>query len=197
MKIFAFADMHGNLPVMRRIKHMVQHHKPDLIIAAGDFTVFESHIQQVMSWMRSLGAPVYVIPGNHETDEITGMLCKKHGLVFAHKKLFRILGTTFLFHGGGGFASRDREFQALWRKKEKQLQKAQKLVFVTHAPPYGTALDKVYGHVGNRDYREFILKHKNCVLAISGHIHETAGKSQKLGKALIVNPGPAGKVFSV
>ncbi|MBS3097214.1 hypothetical protein J4209_00295 [Candidatus Woesearchaeota archaeon] len=43
--------------------------------------------------------------------------------------------------------------------------------------------------------KTFILKVKPD-LAISGHLHENAGKEDKIGKTKIVNPGPFGKIIN-
>ena len=34
-------------------------------------------------------------------------------------------------------------------------------------------------------------------LVISGHLHETAGKEDKIGKTRLINPGPFGKILDV
>ena len=72
-----------------------------------------------------------------------------------------------------------------------------KVVFVTHQPPYGTKIDKVYGHfAGNKSFTGFI-KETQPILAISGHLHETAGKKDMIGKTLVINPGPKGTLIKL
>jgi Icc-related predicted phosphoesterase len=69
-----------------------------------------------------------------------------------------------------------------------------KTVYVTHSPPYNTALDIVYNgeHVGSRSIRRFIEKY--CPpLTLHGHIHESPSRSGKvfdvIGNTVAVNPG--------
>ena len=70
-------------------------------------------------------------------------------------------------------------------------------ILVTHQPPYKTALDPIYGeHVGSTSIRKFIKEHQPDY-CITGHIHENEGKTDKLGKTIIVNPGPAGKIIEI
>jgi hypothetical protein len=66
-------------------------------------------------------------------------------------------------------------------------------VFVPHAPPARTSLDRTWSglHVGSRAVREFIER-RAPDLVICGHIHEARG-TERLGQTLIVNCGAAGQ----
>ena len=67
-------------------------------------------------------------------------------------------------------------------------------IYVTHSPPYNTALDIIYNgqHVGSRAIRAFIEK-AQPLLTLHGHIHESPSRSNKvfdkLGNTLCINPG--------
>jgi Icc-related predicted phosphoesterase len=68
-------------------------------------------------------------------------------------------------------------------------------LFVCHAPPHATNLDRMKGlsePVGSRAVREFIETHQP-VMTLHGHIHESPRMSgafrQQLGQSLCVNPG--------
>ena len=72
-----------------------------------------------------------------------------------------------------------------------------KVILVTHAPPYQTRLDKIGdSFVGNRSIRNFI-ESNNPMLAISGHFHENSGKDDRIGKTVVINPGPFGKLIRI
>ena len=90
----------------------------------------------------------------------------------------------------------DKEFRdmaKIWNKKLKN----HRVIFITHGPPYKTKLDKLHGsHVGNKDYLYFV-KEFQPALYISGHLHENAGKIDKLGRTICVNPGWEGKVLEI
>lgn len=64
-------------------------------------------------------------------------------------------------------------------------------VGVTHAPPYGTQLDRIWlgGHVGSRAVREIVEKEQPNLL-LCGHVHEAQG-IERLGSTLVVNCGAA------
>ena len=51
-------------------------------------------------------------------------------------------------------------------------------------------------HVGNKDYRKFIER-VNPKLVICGHIHETVGLTDKIGKTKVINPGWEGIVVEL
>jgi Icc-related predicted phosphoesterase len=72
-----------------------------------------------------------------------------------------------------------------------------KIVLITHAPPYRTKQDNVYGgYVGAKNIRWFIRDNK-LDYCFCGHIHENARTKDKIGKTIVVNPGPKGMIFDV
>jgi len=75
--------------------------------------------------------------------------------------------------------------------------KGKKIILVTHAPPYRTNLDNIEGDsCGNKAIRNFIDKVKPD-LVISGHLHENAGKGDKIKNTRLINPGPFGKIIVI
>jgi len=70
----------------------------------------------------------------------------------------------------------------------------QRTIYVMHAPPYGTSLDKLYNGypAGSRAIRRFILDHQPY-LTLHGHIHESPRVSGRytdtIGSTISVNPG--------
>jgi Icc-related predicted phosphoesterase len=82
-----------------------------------------------------------------------------------------------------------RRAEAGW----KEISDARWRLFVPHAPPHGTPLDRTFMglHVGSTAVRKFVeLRQPDAV--ICGHIHEARGITT-LGKSTIINCGPAGK----
>ncbi len=69
-----------------------------------------------------------------------------------------------------------------------------KTVFVSHSPPYGTALDVLYNgtHIGSRAIRRFIESH-NPLISLHGHIHESYHMSgsflDSIDGTVCFNPG--------
>lgn len=82
-------------------------------------------------------------------------------------------------------------------KRREDEKRIKKLIMITHAPPYGTTVDKSGdNHRGNKSYRRFIDIAKP-ELVICGHFHEHARKQDKIGKTIVVNPGPEGVVIEI
>ena len=72
-----------------------------------------------------------------------------------------------------------------------------KIILLIHGPPYGTKLDKLAGqYSGNKDITDFVKKNK-VDYVICGHLHENFGKKDKIGQAIVLNPGPYGKIIKL
>jgi len=198
MKLIAFTDLHASLPSLKKLQKLVRANKPDYVLCAGDFTVFEQNIDATLKLINKLGN-VYLIHGNHETDTLVRKLCKNHkNITFAHKKILKIGEYHLVAHGGGGFVHEDKQFEQWMRKKTAELKK-KKIIFMTHAPAYNTNLDYIdylEDHVGCASYTKFIKKYKPTY-AISGHIHETFKETDTIGTTALINPGPDGEVVEL
>lgn len=197
MKLFAFVDTHGNSRFMQVIQKKIKKEKPDLVLCAGDLSIFENGLEKDLKILDKLKILTLVIHGNHESEHSLRQLCSKLKHVkFFHKRSFKIKDCLFFGFGGGGFSLVDKEFEKVSRKFKKTI-KNEKVVLITHAPPYGTALDRIAGmHHGNKSISHFIRTIKP-VLAICGHLHENSGRHDKIGKTLIINPSPAGMMIKI
>lgn len=198
MKILAFTDIHGSLLALRRIEQKAKSQNPDVIVCAGDISIFEHGIIGLTKRLNKLNKKIIMVHGNHE-DERTFIRLSNlfKNIIFIHKKCFIEDNVLFLGYGGGGFSITDKAFdkvaKAKFRKIIKQ-NKGRKIILVTHAPPNRTKLDKlIQGHCGNKPIRNFVEKNKVDLL-ICGHLHENFGKEDKIGKTKAINPGPFGKI---
>lgn len=203
MKILAFTDLHASITELKKIEGKIKKYNPEAIFCCGDFTIFEQNIEAVLRKLDALGLPVYLIHGNHEMDAVVKKLCTKtKNVQFVHNKIFPLGDYTVVAHGGGGFYGRgklagDKEFEEFVKKNKDKI--TGKIILLTHAPPANSALDYIDwmdDHVGCKSYMDFIKENKP-VLALSGHIHETFGIIQKLGKTTLCNPGPGGKIITL
>lgn len=206
MKILAFTDLHASITELKRLEEKIKKHKPDLLICCGDFTVFEQNVDHVLRKLDTFGLPCYLIHGNHEMEMVVKKLCSKtKNIQFVHNKIFPLNGYLVVAHGGGGFYGRgklagDKEFEELVKKNKAKLDEAKgNIILITHAPPAHSALDYIdwmQDHVGCKSYMDFIKEYKP-ILALSGHIHETFGALQRMGKTTLCNPGPSGRIISL
>ena len=201
MKILAFSDTHGSLRAFRRLEQKIKNEKPDILACAGDISIFEHGIIGILRKFNKLNKKIIMVHGNHE-DDATFSKCSRmfRNLIFIHKKHHVENDVLFLGFGGGGFSMRDRKFEKLAETNFKNIiakNKGKKIVFVTHAPPYKTKLDKIgINHAGNKSFRNFLEKN-NIALMICGHLHENFGKEDKIGKTKVINPGPFGKIVDL
>jgi Icc-related predicted phosphoesterase len=195
MMLLAFVDTHGDLESLHKIKKKSS--KADLILCAGDISVFEHHLRQLLAELNSFNKPVLIIPGNHESDGRLRTECEHHkNLVYLHKEFYEQDNILFAGYGGGGFSLRDEKFER-FAEKIRQRRTGKQLVLLFHAPPYGNKTDMIIEeHAGNKSFRDFVRDEKPLVV-VCGHLHENAGVHDKLGKTLIINPGPEGKLIEI
>ena len=200
MKILAFTDMHLSSYAFKKIKIKAKRQKPDLLVCAGDVSIFEHGLGLILNKLSKFNKKILILHGNHETSSVLKKLCSRHkNIIFIHKKQYAQNNYLFLGYGGGGFSLTEPEFCKTGKKFEKIIKhnNNKKIIFITHAPPYKTNLDLVAGsHCGSKTFRNFILKNK-IDLYICGHLHENFGKKDRISKTEIINPGPYGKIIRI
>jgi len=201
MKLLAFADIHGSQTALKRIEQKIKAQNPDLLVCAGDISIFEHGIGIILRKLNRLGKKIIMVHGNHE-DDSTFLKYSKifKNIIFIHKNYHIENNLLFLGFGGGGFSMTDKEFEKIAKSRFKKIikeNKDKKIILITHAPPYGTKLDRLgKNHVGNKSFRQFIEKY-SIDLAVSGHLHENFGKEDKIKNTKVINPGPFGKLVEV
>ncbi len=198
MKFLTFTDLHEDKAVLKELVKRAAQPDIDVIICCGDISTFGRGLTSVFKLFNALEKPFYVIPGNHEEGK---QILNEALMGFSNchnfdRQAVKVGEFVLLGYGGDGFSMQDEEFRKLarqWYGKYKE----EKIIFVTHGPPFGTALDLMeQRHVGNKDFRQFIDRIKPKI-AISGHLHESVGKIDALGRTKLLNPGWEGMVVEV
>jgi len=198
MKFLTFTDLHEDKTILKELVKRASKEDIDFVICCGDISSFGRGLRYNLTKLNSIGKKIYLIPGNHEEgrDELVNVVRDLPNCINFDRKAIKIGDYIFLGYGGDGFSMQDEKFRKIsreWYGKYKDV----KMILVTHGPPYGTELDKIgERHVGNKDYRKFIERIKPKV-AISGHLHETVGKSDKIGETKLINPGWEGMVVEL
>ena len=192
MRILSFVDMHGSVSAFKKIKEKAEN--ADLIICAGDFSMWGKAEEAILRQFNALKKPFIIISGNHESDAELRSYCKDFkNLSYAHKRLLKVGDFLIVGYGGGGFSEREQEFEDFIEGVKDEL-KDKKLILVTHAPPYGTEIDKInLSYRGCKSYKRFIDKYKP-LMHVCGHLHENWGKKQLYNGTLVLNPGPSGRL---
>lgn len=201
MKLLSFTDIHTDLNAVRNIRNMAKKEKPDLMICAGDVSFFGNGLSIIIKEL-DIGIPLLIIPGNHETPGQIKEIEKRFDFVKdIHLKTFKKDSVAFFGCGGSGITPSNTPYELIESNFKSMLSRFQtknnedKLIFVTHDPPFNTKLDLVGNHAGSREIRGFIEKYQP-LYCICGHLHENEGKKDKIGKTIIINPG-TGKIIEV
>jgi len=195
MKLLVFTDLHGsknNLEILLKKAKTA-----DLLVCAGDISMFSMNLKKIISKFKTTKKPLIIIPGNHESpNEIESI--KFDFMIPLHKKIYRINDFVFVGYGTDGFSQEDKEFENFIKRVKSKLKKTDKVILITHGPPFGTKLDKMryFGHVGNRSYTKAVKKLKP-IYYFCGHLHENFNKRDKIGKTFIINTSPQGKLINV
>ncbi len=196
MKVLCFVDVHGSTSALKKVIEKAK--KADILICAGDLSIFQEGLEILLAKLSRTKKPVLVIPGNHEDERLLADMCAVFkNVLYMHERSYHFGKYVFFGYGGGGFSQRDERLERLAKRFKTHLKKTDKVILFTHAPPYGTKVDKIgRSYVGNESITKFakLIKPK---LLVCGHIHETAGKSDKIGPTKIINPGPEGKIINI
>ena len=192
MKILVFSDIHGDYGALERLMET----EADYYFAAGDLCSWGRGLDRCGEILQRRAGRVYVLPGNHESAELTSALCKKFGLRDFHGQSIEAEG----YHIAGLGYSSPTPFHTPGEYSEQEMARhlagfadLKSLVLVCHCPPYGTPLDRVREgvHAGSQAVKEFIDRHQP-VLFFCGHIHEAAGVAASIGTTRGFNTGPKG-----
>ena len=197
MKFLTFVDLHEDKKVFKELLKRIGQKDIEFVVCAGDLTQFGRSLRYVLKHLNDLGKKIYLIPGNHESDRMfKEVLSDYPNCINFNQKAVRLNNYLFLGYGEGGFSVQDENFRKISRDWYGKYN-GEKIVLVTHGPPFGTAADLLESkHVGNKDFRSFIERVKPK-LVICGHIHETAGANSKIGSTAVINPGWEGMVVEL
>lgn len=190
MRVFCFVDVHGKISKINEIKKKSR--EADILVCAGDISDFGKDLDGLISRLSKIKKIILIIHGNHEKENELKKVCENYdNVVFIHKKFYNLNGWNFFGYGGGGFSEVDKDLEKLISK----VKKGRNVVFVTHAPPYGTKLDMLDKHSGCRSTTKFI-KQVKPILTICGHFHENENKEDKINGLKIINPND-GKLVKI
>ena len=198
MRLVAVADIHG---AYSRVEAILQAEAPfDAVIIGGDLTTHGTvhEARTAIETLRRFRKPVFAVAGNMDLPLFEpaytelGVNINARGVQLDDVGFFGVAGSPFTpMHTP--YELSEEEIRRRAEEGWKQVRGAARLVFVPHAPPRSTKLDKILlgAHVGSLAVREFVECNQPDVL-ICGHIHESRG-IDVLGKTQMVNCGAAGK----
>jgi putative phosphoesterase len=198
-KILAASDIHGNKRTIERLAKQAEKENVDLIILAGDITMFEMETKGLISPFTKLKKPVLIMPGNHESPELIEFLSEKYPHTKnIHRYSFQVYDLGIFGVGGADFGlttMNDEEFFSNLHKAHERIKSAKKKLMVTHMHPYKSQAE-FSGIIGSKGIRKAI-KELNPDIAIAGHIHEAEGLEEKIYKTRFMSIGKKGKIIEI
>lgn len=200
MKILAAADFHGASNAERNLSEFLRRGY-DCLVLIGDLTQFGplEVAESLLERAKAAGVPTFAIPGNCDPKQILQVL-DKYGANL-HGRCERIGGITLSGLGGSNLTPFNTPFELTEVEIQEELAalppcEGGRWMLVTHAPPYGTKLDRILAgtHVGSKSVRQYI-EQKQPTVHLCAHVHEARGIDE-LGQTLMINPGPICKGFA-
>ena len=187
--VACLGDVHGRIDRVEEAVAWLRGHAPDLALVTGDFGTgagrgTDRALEETLSALEPLGAPVLWVPGNHDTRDLDGP-----GKV--DRRLLEVAGLRVF--GLGGSTPTPARLPYEWEDAElDELEPPACDLLLVHDPPAESSLDVTVGgrHVGSRTVRRWAEAGRAEVL-VCGHIHEAAG-AERVGPTLCYNAGSLG-----
>jgi len=201
MRILAASDLHSDKKASEKLAEKAKKSKAELVLLGGDIVEWGGNIEGIIGPFKKAKIPVMMVHGNHDTPTDIDFLSEQYGKdVYNLHSYYREFENFVLFGVGGTefspFGLNDNEVMNKLKKDFKKF-KDKKKILLTHEPPLDTKIDNIgWSHVGSEKLREFILEYKPD-LVLTGHIHETFGLTDYLGKTQIINLGKKGAIIDL
>lgn len=200
MRIIAFSDVHGSYD---RVEEILRKESSfSAVILAGDLTTHGTikEARSVIQRLMKFGKPIFAVAGNMDLPgfdsayEALGVNLNAKGIVVDETGFFGVAGSPYT-PMNTPYEISETEIARRANIGWQDVDGARWKIFVPHAPPKGTSLDKILvgKHVGSLAVREFVELRQPHVL-VCGHIHESRGLDT-LGKTQMVNCGAAGRGY--
>ena len=198
MKILAFVDTHGmKSALMRYLKS-----DADVTCLRRRFHKMGESTEKWIGFLEKNRQALDFNPHSiHESDREVAAACKTTNSVFIFTGLLMNWVNTYF----SVLEAADSRKEVLSLKScktcGKKDAKGKRLLFTACLPVrlWHNPLDPSFltsGHRGCGSIRKFI-EEASPMLCICGHIHETAGNTDIIGKAFIINPGPGSAMLKV
>lgn len=192
MKLIIFGDSHQNLEAVKAIMGQ----KADLYVCHGDLSDRGQGLREAGKILGPLKEKLWLLPGNNETEEQAKSLCQQYGFFSFHQQMVKkddLMLVGFGYSPPTPFETPGEISEEEFKKGLAKFSHQKNLCLFTHSPPQETELDLIGSgaHVGSQAIKDFIIQ-EQPLYSFSGHIHENAGKIQRIGRAACFNIGQQG-----
>ena len=197
MKLLIFSDIHTDKAALERLMQI----EADYYFAAGDLANFGRGLDQLGPVLAKRAERMYVLPGNHESEDDIARFCERFGFHNFHSQKMVIDGYSVAGLGYSNptpFNTPGEYSEAELAARLSKFQGLDPLVLICHCPPKGTRLDRAREgqNFGSTSVREFIERNQP-VYFYCGHIHEAAGAEDMIGKTRGWNVGKRGQILEL
>jgi len=194
-RALVFSDLHNDTRALTKLMET----EADYYFAAGDLVSWERGLDQMGEIMKPRADRVYVLPGNHESEQDIARFCTRFGFVNFHGQTLALDGMHIAGLGYSGptpFKTPGEYTEEELAERLSKFADLKPLILICHMPPLDTELDRVREgfHAGSRAVREFIEKYQP-VHFFCGHIHEAEGVTIRMGATQARNVGKRGYLF--
>ena len=200
MKIVALTDIHG---AYDRATEILQRELPmDVVVLGGDITTngTPAEAEEAIARWTAIATPLLAVTGNMDPPSIDDLFTR---LGISINGRGTMVGKTGFFGVSGSPPTpmqtpneiAEEEIARRAQAGLDQIRTAQRTIFVPHAPPRRTSVDRLFigKHVGSTAVRSLIEQHQPDIV-ICGHIHEARGQDS-IGRTQIVNCGSASRGY--
>jgi Icc-related predicted phosphoesterase len=194
MKLLLFSDLHADADVAHHLLERAR--AADVLVGAGDLGHFRRDVRVCLDVLRQAAKPAVLVAGNHEsTEELAGACRGWPQAHVLHGTAVSLAGVAFFGLGGGVPVTPFGPWSYDFTEEQAAALLAgcpRGCVLVSHSPPKGAVdVDSRGRSLGSAAVRDAVLRCEP-VLVVCGHIHASAGRHALLGRAPVVNAGPAG-----
>lgn len=198
MKILALSDVHGDRTFIKQMAEKGAKEKVDLVVLAGDLVNHEGTAEGIVGPFREKGLDVALLPGNHEGLAEIGFLVERYGAKNLHGYVIQ-KGDVGIFGCGYGDIGihqlTEEDFFKTLQKAHQSLKDVKKKIMITHTQPSESIIGLGI-FAGSTGIRKAVEEFKPD-LHICGHIHETHGIEEMIGKTKVINVGKTGKIIEL
>src|SRR5580698_4138119 len=172
MKLLIFSDIHGDAKALERLVAT----PADAYVAAGDLAIFSRGLDKMGPILKQAAAPVYVMPGNHESEAEMLAFSKQYGFEFFHNRVIELAGRHIAGLGYSNitpFNTPGEYTEPEFADRLAQWAGLKPLILICHCPPIDTPLDRAGEgrHFGSPAVGRFI-REQQPEWFFCGHIHE-------------------------
>lgn len=198
MKILALSDLHGDRILAKEMAKVAEENKVDFVILAGDLVGSDGTTEGIVGPFKEKGLEIGLIPGNHEGLAEIDFMAKKYNVKNLHGYILKKDGIGIFGCGYGNigpFTLNEEEVFKTLEKGNDSLKDVTKKIMITHTHPK----DSVFGlgiFPGSEGIKKALDEFQPDI-HICGHIHETEGIEEVVGKTRVINVGRKGKIIEL